>query len=166
MPGSAAWRGHRFSRAGQRGLRDPHHRQAALIAGGSLRGNLYGVYGLLEDHLGCRWFAPGASRIPKRPRLVLGPVDEKKVPVLEYREPYVADCFDGDWCARNRVNSSSGRLEAKHGGKVRFGDGFFVHTFSRLVPPEKYFKDHPEYFSQVGGKRRDGTRSSAAPTRT
>jgi hypothetical protein len=127
-----------------------------VIAGGSLRGNLYGVYGLLEDHLGCRWFAPGVSRIPKQPRLVLGPVDERKVPALEYREPYTADCFDGDWCARNRVNSSSGRLEAKHGGKVRFADGFFVHTFSRLVPPEKYFAKHPEYFSLVGGKRRDG----------
>ncbi len=127
-----------------------------LIAGGSLRGNLYGVYGLLEDHLGCRWFAPGVSRIPKRPRLVLGPIDEKKVPVLEYREPYIRDCFDGDWCARNRVNSSSARLEAKHGGKVRFADGFFVHTFARLVPPEKYFAKHPEYFSLVGGKRRDG----------
>jgi hypothetical protein len=127
-----------------------------LIAGGSLRGNLYGVYGLLEDHLGCRWFAPGVSRIPKRPRLVLGPIDETKVPALEYREPYTADCFDGDWCARNRVNSSCGRLEAKHGGKIRFAEGFFVHTFSRLVPPEKYFKQHPEYFSLVGGKRQDG----------
>ena len=127
-----------------------------VIAGGSLRGNLYGVYGLLEDHLGCRWFAPGVSRIPKRARLVLGPIDEKKVPVLEYREPYTADCFDGDWCARNRVNSSAARLEAKHGGKVRFADGFFVHTFARLVPPEKYFAKHPEYFSLVGGKRRDG----------
>ncbi len=127
-----------------------------VIAGGMPRGTLYGVYGLLEDHLGCRWFAPGVSRIPKRPRLVLGPLNETKVPVLEYREPFTFDCFDGDWCARNRMNSSSGRLEARHGGKVRFGDGFFVHTFARLVPPEKYFKEHPEYFSLVGGKRQDG----------
>ena len=36
-----------------------------VIAGGQLRGNMYGVYGFLEDHLGCRWFAPGVSRIPK-----------------------------------------------------------------------------------------------------
>lgn len=127
-----------------------------VIAGGVPRGTLYGVYGLLEDHLGCRWFAPGVSRIPKRPRLVVGELNETKVPVLEYREPFTFDCFDGDWCARNRVNSSSGRLEARHGGKVRFGDGFFVHTFARLVPPEKYFKDHPEYFSLVKGKRQDG----------
>jgi len=124
-----------------------------VIAGGDLRGNLYGVYGLLEDHLGCRWFAPGVSRIPKRQRLAIGPIDQTCVPVLEYREPFTFDCFDGDWCARNRVNSSSGRLEAKHGGKVKFAGGFFVHTFNRLVPPEKYFDEHPEYFSLVKGKR-------------
>jgi hypothetical protein len=126
-----------------------------VIAGGSLRGTMYGVYGLLEDHLGCRWFAPGVSRIPKTPRLVLPAIDEKKVPVLEYREPFTFDCFDGDWCARNRMNSSHGRLDAKHGGRVRWGGGF-VHTFANLVPPQKYFKDHPEYFSLVGGKRQDG----------
>jgi hypothetical protein len=124
-----------------------------VIAGGALRGNMYGVYGLLEDHLGCRWFAPGVSRIPKHERLVLGEVDDKQIPVLEYREPFTYDCFDGDWCARNRVNSSSGRLEEKHGGKVRFGRGFFVHTFNRLVPPDKYFDEHPEYFSLIKGKR-------------
>ena len=127
-----------------------------VIAGGALRGTMYGVYGLLEDHLGCRWFAPGASRIPKYPRLALAPIDEKKIPVLEYREPFTFDCFDGDWCARNRMNSSSGRLEAKHGGKTRFGNGFFCHTFSTLVPPQTYFKTHPEYFSLVKGKRQDG----------
>lgn len=127
--------------------------QRLLIAGGALRGNMYGVYGLLEDHLGCRWFAPGVSRIPKHERLVIGPIDDKQIPVLEYREPFTYDCFDGDWCARNRVNSSSGRLTEKHGGKVRFGGGFFVHTFNRLVPPEKYFDEHPEYFSLVRGKR-------------
>lgn len=124
-----------------------------VIAGGALRGNLYGVYGLLEDHLGCRWFAPGVSRIPRQQRLALGQIDQRKVPALEYREPYTFECFDGDWCARNRVNSSLGRLEAKHGGKIKFGDGFFVHTFDRLVPPGKHFDGHPEYFSLIKGKR-------------
>ncbi len=124
-----------------------------VIAGGDKRGNVYGAYGLLEDHLGCRWFAPGVSRIPKQTQLVLGAINERQVPVLEYREPFTFDCFDGDWCARNRVNSSSGRLDAGHGGKIKFGSGFFVHTFNRLVPPDKYFDKHPEYFSEVKGKR-------------
>jgi hypothetical protein len=124
-----------------------------VIAGGPVRGALYGVYGFLEDHLGCRWFAPGISHIPKSARLAVGSIDDRQVPALEYREPYVYDCTDGDWCARNRMNSSAGRLDVKHGGKVQFGDGFFVHTFARLVPPEKYFNDHPEYFSLVNGRR-------------
>ena len=127
-----------------------------VIAGSALRGNLYGVYGLLEDHLGCRWFAPGVSRIPRIARIALGPIDETRIPVLEYREPYTFECMDGDWCARNRMNSSSARLEARHGGRVRFADGLFVHTFARLVPPAKYFATHPEYFSLVGGKRQNG----------
>jgi hypothetical protein len=86
---------------------------------------------------------------------VLPPLDVKQVPVLEYREPFTCDCFDGDWCARNRVNSSSGRLESQHGGKIMFGRGFFCHTFAGLVSPDKYFKEHPEYFSLVRGKRQE-----------
>lgn len=124
-----------------------------IIAGGPLRGNMYGAYGFLEDHLGCRWFAPGVSRIPKSARLAVGPIDDRQVPALEYREPYVYEDFDGDWCARNRMNSSNGRLEEKHGGKVSFAQGFFVHTFNRLVPPDKYFDEHPEYFSMIKGQR-------------
>ena len=124
-----------------------------VIAGGNLRGNLYGVYGLLEEHFGCRWFAPGVSRIPKCERLAVSPIDERRVPVLEYREPFTSDCFNGDWCARNRVNSNRGSLEAKHGGKVKFAAGFFCHTFNGLVPPEEYYDEHPEYFSLVKGKR-------------
>ena len=127
-----------------------------VIAGGPVRGAMYGVYGLLEDHLGCRWFAPGVSRIPKSPRLAIGPIDDRQIPALESREPYVADCVrDPDWNARNRMNSNSAALDEQHGGKVKFGDGFFVHTFNRLVPPEKYFAAHPEYFSLFGGKRQN-----------
>ena len=124
-----------------------------VIAGGQLRGNMYGVYGFLEDHLGCRWFAPAVSRIPKIARLAVGPIDDRQVPALEYREPFLFECFDGDWCARNRMNSSHGALDEKHGGKVTFADGFFAHTFERLVPPEKYFDEHPEYFALVRGER-------------
>lgn len=125
-----------------------------LLIGGPVRGAVYSVFGLLEDHLGCRWFTPEVTRIPKVNRLTVGPLDERKIPALEYREPFVMDCFDGDWCARNRVNSSAGRLEEKHGGKIQYYG--FVHTFNQLVPPEKYYDEHPEYFSLINGKRMKG----------
>lgn len=124
-----------------------------FILGGEPRGTLYGVYGLLEDHLGCRWFTPEVSRIPKTDALVIPVLDERVAPVLEYREPFTMDAFDGDWCARNRMNSSTGRLEDHHGGKVRFGSGLFVHTFDVLMPPSQYFAEHPEYYSLVDGAR-------------
>jgi hypothetical protein len=127
-----------------------------IIAGGVLRGNLYGVYGLLEDHLGCRWFTPTVSRIPKHERLAIAPIHERQIPVLEYRDPFIFDCFDGDWCARNRMNAMAARLEAKHGGKVTFAKGSCAHTFSFLVPPDEFFATHPEYFSLVGGQRQSG----------
>ena len=122
-----------------------------VIAGGEPRGTLYGVYGLLEDHLGCRWFTTEVSTIPKAAKLTVENLDELRIPTLEYREPFVMDCFDGDWCARNRMNSSTGRLDEKHGGKVTYFG--FVHTANGLVPPETYFDTHPEYFALVKGVR-------------
>ncbi|HOH49959.1 MAG TPA: DUF4838 domain-containing protein [Candidatus Hydrogenedentes bacterium] len=123
-----------------------------VIAGGEPRGTLYGVYGLLEDHLGCRWFTPEVSHIPRAETLAVSKLDEVRIPVLEYREPFVSDCFDGDWAARNRANGNTARLTEKHGGKVIYRG--FVHTFDQLVPPEKYFDEHPEYFSLIDGARR------------
>ncbi|MFC1490783.1 DUF4838 domain-containing protein [Candidatus Latescibacterota bacterium] len=126
-----------------------------VIAGGDLRGTMYGVFGLLEDHLGCRWFTPGVSSIPKSNRLVIPELDEVVIPAIEYREPYVWEAFDGDWAARNRMNRNSkdGGLGDRHGGKIEWVPDMFVHTFEKLVPPEEYFDEHPEYFSLVGGRR-------------
>lgn len=124
-----------------------------IIAGGALRGNLYGVYALLEEHLGCRWFTPEVSRIPARDSLVLPVLNESYVPVLEAREVGIMDCYDADWAARNRINSNAAKLTEKHGGRIVWGERMFVHTFDRLVPPDEYFDEHPEYFALVNGKR-------------
>ena len=59
-----------------------------VLAGGRTRGSLYAVYTFLEDQLGCRWFSPTVSRIPKRERIELGPVSDRQVAVLECRDLY------------------------------------------------------------------------------
>ncbi len=123
-----------------------------IIAGGRQRGTMYGVYGLL-DKLGCRWFAKGVNRIPKRPKLVIPRLDETQKPAFEYRETFFTEAWDKDWSARNRVNGQSHHLDASTGGKVQYYP--FVHSFLELIPPEKYFKTHPEYFSLIDGKRRE-----------
>ena len=126
------------------------------ITGADKRGILYGVYGLLDDHLGCRWFTPDVERIPFLPTLSLPAVDETVFPVFEYREPYLMEAFDGDWAARNRMNRNSikGTLEARHGGRIEWVPDMFAHTFNKLVPPEKYFKSNPEYYSLIDGRRK------------
>lgn len=127
-----------------------------LFTGDRPRGALYAVYSFLEDAVGCRWWSSKVNTIPRIPDLTVPEQHVRYVPPLEYREPFWRDAFDGDWAVRNKANGNSERLEEKHGGRVRYGGPFFVHTFARLVPPETYFQDHPEYFSEVNGKRLDG----------
>jgi len=125
-----------------------------VIAGGRPRGTLYGVYTFLEERLGCRWFSSKVSRVPKQADITLGELNDTQVPVLEYREPFWFDAFDGDWAARNKANSANAGLDEARGGKIVYTG--FVHTFNSLVPPDKYFGEHPEYFSLVNGKRMKG----------
>ncbi len=123
-----------------------------ILAGGKQRGTLYAVYTFLEDYLGCRWYSSKVSRIPEEKVIEIPSINVSYKPALEYREPYYTDAFDGDWAARNKANSNNARLGKERGGKVRYSH--FVHTFYSLVPPDKYFDEHPEYFSLVKGKRR------------
>ncbi len=122
-----------------------------ILAGGHPRGTLYAVYTFLEEQLGCRWWSSKVSTIPKKPTLRVGPLNVRRVPVLEFREAFWFDAFDGDWAVRNKCNGHAHRLDAKRGGRHIY-EGH-VHTFYRLIQPDKYFKDHPEWFSEINGKR-------------
>jgi hypothetical protein len=125
-----------------------------LLIGGEPRGTLYAVYTFLEDYLGCRWWTSTASTIPQRTTIEVGPINHREVPILENREPFFADAFDGDWAVRNKANGASARLDEARGGKITYQG--FVHTFASLVPPGEYFAQHPEWFAFTGGKRSDG----------
>ena len=120
-----------------------------VIAGNTPRGTLYGAYALLEE-LGCRWFTPEVARIPRSaaPRLATG--DRRFVPPLEYRATDYPNSRDADWAARNHLNGTQTRIDAARGGKI--GYSHFVHTFDELVPHAQ-FAAHPEWFSELGGKR-------------
>ena len=131
--------------------RGPH----LILAGDRPRGTLYAVYSFLEDTVGCRWWSSKVSTIPSKPDLVIPEQHVRYVPALEYREPFWMDAFDADWAARNKSNGSATRLDEPRGGKLNYG-GLFVHTFFTLVPPAKYFKDHPEWYSELDGKRVGG----------
>lgn len=125
--------------------------QNLALTGGRPRGVLYAVYTFLEDHVGCRWYSSKVSRIPQKKTLTVKPIHDRQAPALEYREPFAFDSYDADWAVRNKSNGHATRLDDKRGGKIIYKG--FVHTFYPLVPPEQYFATHPEYFSEIKGKR-------------
>ncbi|MFA6929232.1 MAG: DUF4838 domain-containing protein [Lentisphaeria bacterium] len=44
-------------------------------------------------------------------------------------------------------------IPPEYNGKRRFGPPYNCHTFEMYIPASKYFKMHPEWFSEVDGKR-------------
>jgi len=125
-----------------------------LLFGGEPRGTLYAVYSFLEDSVGCRWWAPGASTIPSIPTLVIDYLDLIYVPQLEYRDFQFKTT--GAWAARNKMNGYEMPLEAID-GKKKFKyiahNKWSSHTFWTLMPPSVYYEDHPEFYSLIDGKR-------------
>ncbi len=122
------------------------------IAGAGPRGTMYGATAFLEQ-LGIQFLTPSITRVPKQDSLNLPDLHQTSVPAYEYREPFFYEAFDKDWAARLRINGNSAHLDDSTGGHVTYGP--FVHTMDALVP-QSLFKDHPEYFPLIEGKRTTG----------
>jgi hypothetical protein len=122
-----------------------------VLAGRPPRGTLYAVYTFLEDVVGCRWWTSTESFVPRKPTLDVPPQKLTYAPQLRYREAFYRDAFDGVFAARSKCNGHHDRVLPEYGGHQRFAG--FVHTFYPLLPPEKYFAQHPEWYSQIRGRR-------------
>ncbi|OQC16650.1 MAG: hypothetical protein BWX73_00719 [Lentisphaerae bacterium ADurb.Bin082] len=127
-----------------------------LVVLGGKRGAMYGLFELLERFGGCRWYASWCSVIPTRDDFVVPSLAETQQPAFLMREPFWYDMFNTTMAYRNKCNGNRMNLTEEQGGKIRFGGGLFVHTFDRLVPPSEFFATHPEYFSEIKGKRYNG----------
>ncbi|NOY83057.1 MAG: DUF4838 domain-containing protein [Kiritimatiellaeota bacterium] len=128
---------------------------ALVLAGGRPRGTLYAVYRFLEDDVGVHWWNPWEETVPHRRDIPLDGHDRRGKPVFPYRDIYMTYGNDGGrFAARNRLNRNGDRrIAPEYGGCRDYGPPYHVHTFYRYVPPSRYFKSHPEYFSLINGKR-------------
>jgi len=122
-----------------------------VLAGHPKRGTLYAVYTFLEDVVGCRWWTAEESYTPRRLTLAIGPLDVVYAPKLRIREAFYRLAWEGVFSARCKCNGHFNRVTDAYGGHESIAG--FVHTFNRLLPPEKYFKEHPEWYSLIDGKR-------------
>jgi hypothetical protein len=114
-----------------------------IITGGTGKGALYGVYGLLELW-GFRMYTSTAIDVPNAASISIPKHELVVVPAVQYRTTSYRDTREPEYTDWHRLSS-------------RNDWGLFVHTFNELVPPDKYGKAHPEYYSLVDGNRLPGT---------
>lgn len=112
-----------------------------VIAGGELRGTLYGVYTFLEEQLGCRWFTDTVTTIPQAATVrVNAELDDTQIPVFEARH------LNGDWSAAWQIKQKGN----VHLNLPDYGGGYNNITWDvsmdKLVP-DALFAAHPEYFA-------------------
>ena len=130
-----------------------------VIAGSARRGCLYGAYDLLE-RFGCTFCSSRYDHVPYAERLAV-PANLQVVerPAFALREALSYDiAHSPELAAKLRKNRSIWTdLPEKFGGnELRPSRELRGHTFDKLVPVKRHFKDHPEYFSEIDGRRKDG----------
>lgn len=144
-----------------------------VLAGHPRRGTLYAVYTFLEDTLGVRWWTQTETHIPRRPTVSVPPLDIVYAPPVQDRATRYLELSDGCFTDHSLVTASeqqamgvfSARLRLNGHDHYSIPDGYggpngligWVHTFYQingLLPPSKYFADHPEWYSLVAGRRK------------
>ena len=128
-----------------------------IFTGSRPRGTLYAVYTFLEDTLGIRWWTSTEEFIPVQKTISIPALSINYAPVVSdfrtsfYKDvnenPVFAAKLKSDGLFQNIVNRPD-----LGGGPVAIPAP--CHTFFMLLPPEKYFAIHPEWYSaDKDGKR-------------
>ncbi len=144
---------------------------AVIVAGGEQRGTMYACFELLEK-LGVRWWAVGATDVPRKETVTLPALDERIIPKIEYRDALYAHKYLDDenngivFNIHNRMNGFSyGKVPEKLGGRFWFHKNL-VHSHEELMQPvgdlDGRFESHPEYWALRNGKN---TKDQVCPSR-
>ena len=137
------------------------HGKYIVIAGAGRRGTINGIYGFLQDDLGCRWLTPGCQYIPKKETIRLGEIYERQKPAFRWRSTCSPMQWDADWCIRNRLNESKARTCGPRPSAFMLIEGdaraatmantWSPHAFQEI--PEELYKEHPDWRAEIDGKR-------------
>ena len=139
-----------YAKLGLEGIHMEVNKNGAVLAGGR-RGVLYAVYTFLEENLGCRWFTADCIVIPKKGSYSFKTFKKVYVPPLEGRATDYPCSRPLTFSVRNKYNGTYIPDVDEWGGNIHYRG--FVHTFNSLVPPSVYGAKHPEYYSEINGRR-------------
>lgn len=145
---------------------------ATMLLGSQQRGTLYSIYEFLET-CGCRYFYPGPEGeiIPQVKKVEFPEGEQVFSPAFIQREIQVSPGNPFglkaavEWSVKNRLNRNA-HINRMHFQKMLPKSEWIlwdvinmqewqanVHNFDVIVPTEKYFEPHPEYFALYKGKR-------------
>ena len=141
-----------------------------ILTGDTTRGPLYAVNEYLERIVGVRWWTKTESDYPKRPDFrAPETLDIRYAPPFAYRETlYLNTLSDARFKVRMKCNVTSRTryvlppteeefVPPEMGGDHRLvffrGRRSSYHSFFEILPPKKYAKDHPDWYSEVQGRR-------------
>ena len=137
-----------------------------VLAGDPVRGPIYAVDTYLEDVCGVRWWTSAESDYPTLREMPPVVSAIRHAPVFRYRETYYRDGFNADFKVRMKGNFSSRTrfmytpmefIPKEKGGDHRLyyfeSRGSAYHSHFETLPPSRHFASHPEWYSEIGGRR-------------
>lgn len=122
--------------------------QLRICSGGD-KGAIYGVVTLLEEYLGVSYYAKDVYTLTPMQTITLPFIDRKETPAFRYRQTWSYNTEDS-------IYNLWFRLETP---QDMFIDNMWVHTFNRILPSDRFGKEHPEYYSFINGEHRPGHNS-------
>ena len=141
-------------------------RGGIVLAGHPARGPIYAVDTLLEEGYGVRWWTSRESDWPSRPVLPCPSLTRRHAPPFRFREASFLDAYDpefrvhlkGNFVSRIRWATEPVRfVPPELGGchRMHFFEGrrSAYHSFFEILPPDRHFAAHPEWYSLVDGER-------------
>ncbi len=127
-----------------------------FICGVTEAGSRNGVYGFIEDVLGCMFLSPDDTFIPKHDTLYLEKTDTIVKPSTLWRDVYAYETVQNNWAAKLRLNGINVEADDPNLSieELQYEQwGTWCHNCYQYLSPDDYFEEHPEYFSEKNGKR-------------
>ncbi len=115
-----------------------------MVEGGKGKGCVYGISEILERFWDVRYYSPTFVVIPEKNTLALPRTEIYGTSPNTFRDVHGAFAYD---------YPNYRDFHRLHTIRDMFADGYYVHTFNRLVPWQEYFVTHPEYYALMNGKR-------------
>ncbi len=130
------------------GFRIKNNRRNIFITARDGQGLINAVYSFLEKYIGCRYYSADEIYIPKLKNILISNLTEDiQNPKFTFRTIHYFNAYQAEYSALNKLNSTNeDRISMDWGG-------LWVHSFHKLLSPEKYFSTHPEYFAYKNGRR-------------